>query len=281
VSSSQGGIDLLSELRKTYHKDPFLELILKKPSEYYNFESCIEVLGISSVSALTTDKGKPPQGSPQVFLGNIQLTSETVPAKSYNFWDFGISFPNSFPHLSSDPTSVSISTMDRSPLPSFKRISTHSDPSTPAALRTVSHPYINRISDTLFIVTDTFTSPIQHYTYPVATIFACLTHDSVIRDDPVGIKDRPCPIGFHTLACVYNAEARGTQCFAYHAPHPSSNPVITYGDRIQLDDWNITPAQRGIVIESPLFQQLLEENAARNLRRKATIQSQIEKQQAM
>jgi len=37
VSSSQGGIDLLSELRKNYHKDPF-ELILKKPKEYCNFE---------------------------------------------------------------------------------------------------------------------------------------------------------------------------------------------------------------------------------------------------
>ena len=38
VSSSQEGIDLLSELRKNYHKDPFFELILKKPKEYRNFE---------------------------------------------------------------------------------------------------------------------------------------------------------------------------------------------------------------------------------------------------
>jgi hypothetical protein len=49
---------------------------------------------------------------------------------------------------------------------------------------------------------------------------------------------------------------------------------------MQPDDWNITPAQRGIITENPLFQQVLEEAAARNLRRKATIQSQIEKRQA-
>jgi len=38
VSSSQEGIDLQSELRKSYHKDPFFDLILKKPNEYRNFE---------------------------------------------------------------------------------------------------------------------------------------------------------------------------------------------------------------------------------------------------
>ena len=38
VSSSQEGIDLLSELCKNYDKDPFFELILKKPSEHQNFE---------------------------------------------------------------------------------------------------------------------------------------------------------------------------------------------------------------------------------------------------
>ena len=163
--------------------------------------------------------------------------------------------PIEFPYHSSDPI---LPIMAKSPFPSFKRYYTHSDSSTPAALRTVPHPYTNCISDTLFIVTDTFAPPTQHYTYSAAAIFACLTHDSAIRDDPVGMKDQPCPIGFDTLARVYNAEARGTQCFAHHAPHPSSNPVITYGDRIQPDDWSITPAQRGIVIENPLFQQLLE-----------------------
>ena len=95
------------------------------------------------------------------------------------------------------------------------------------------------------------------------------------------MKDQPCPVRFDILARVYNAEAHGTQHFAYYAPHPPSNPAVTDGDRIQLDDWNITPAQRGLVAENPLFQQLLEEDAACNLCRKATIQSQIEKQQAI
>ena len=187
--------------------------------------------------------------------------------------------PIEFPYHSSDPI---IPIMAKSPFPllNCKRYSTHSDSSTPAALRTVPHPYINRISDTLFIITDTFVSPIQHYTYPVAAIFACLTHDSAIPDNPAGIKDQPCLIGFNILARVYNAEACGTHCIAYYAPHPSSNPVITYGDLIQPDDWNITPAQHGIVIENPPFQQLLED-AVCNLRRKATIPSQIEKRQAI
>ena len=38
VSSSQEGIDILSELHKNYDKDLFFDLILKKPSEYRNFE---------------------------------------------------------------------------------------------------------------------------------------------------------------------------------------------------------------------------------------------------
>lgn len=107
-----------------------------------------------------------------------------------------------------------------------------------------------------------------------------MTHDSAIRDDPAGMKDQPCPIGFDILARVYNAEARGTQRFTYYAPHPPSNPANTDGDSIQPDEWNITPAQRGLMVKNPIFQQL-EENAACNLRQKATIQSQIEKHQAI
>ena len=38
VPSSHGGIDLLSKLHKNYHKDTFFDLIIKKPSEYHNFE---------------------------------------------------------------------------------------------------------------------------------------------------------------------------------------------------------------------------------------------------
>jgi hypothetical protein len=30
------------------------------------------------------------------------------------------------------------------------------------------------------------------------------------------MKDQPCPIGFDILTRVYNAEARGTQRFAYY-----------------------------------------------------------------
>jgi len=179
--------------------------------------------------------------------------------------------PTEFPYPLSDPTGF---IMAKSPSPSFKRYYTHLDPPIPATLRTVLHPYISHISDVPFIVTDTFASPIQHYAYAATAIIACLTHDSAIRDDPAGIKDQSCPIRFNILARVYNAKARGTQRFAYYAPHPSSNPVITYGDRIQPDDWNITPTQRGIVIKNP-------GNAARNLGRKATIQSQIEKRHAI
>jgi hypothetical protein len=242
--------------------------------------SYLEVLGFNSISELTTGKGKPPQNDPQVFLGNIQFTSGTVPAKSYNFGDSSLSFPNSPSCLLSIPSVASTSTMTKSSLPSFKRHSIQADPSIPAAFRTVPHPYINRISDALFIVTDNFSSPIQHYTYPAAAIFACLIHDSAIRNDPTKMKDQPSPIGYDVLARVYNGEARGNQRFSYYSPHASTTSAITYGESIQPDDWNITPAQRGIITENPLFQQLLEEDVARNLRRKATIQSQIERRQA-
>ena len=50
---------------------------------------------------------------------------------------------------------------------------------------------------------------------------------------------------------------------------------------MQPDEWNITPTQRGIMIENPIFQQLMEDDVARNLRRKAAIQAQIEKRQAV
>jgi hypothetical protein len=170
--------------------------------------------------------------------------------------------------------------MTKSLLPSFKRHPNPSDPSKPPALRTVYHPNIHRISDILFIVTDIFASPVQHHLYPAATLYACLTHEGAIRDDPSSMKDQPIPIGFDILARVYNADARGTCRFAYYVNAPS-NPAIINGDRMQPDEWNITPAQRGIVIENPIFQQLMEDDVARNLRRKATIQAQIEKRQAV
>jgi hypothetical protein len=107
-----------------------------------------------------------------------------------------------------------------------------------------------------------------------------LIHEGAIRDDPVGMKDQPIPIGFDILARVYNADARGAHRFAYYVNAPS-NPAVINGDRMQPDEWNITPAQRGIVIENPIFQQLMEDDVARNLRRKATIQAQIEKRQAV
>jgi len=37
VSSSLQGIDLIKELRGNYTKDPFFDLIIKKPSEFRNF----------------------------------------------------------------------------------------------------------------------------------------------------------------------------------------------------------------------------------------------------
>jgi hypothetical protein len=169
--------------------------------------------------------------------------------------------------------------MTKSSLPSFKRHSNPSDPSKPAALRTIYHPNIHRISDVLFIVTDIFASPVQHHLYPAATLYACLTHEGAIRDDPIGLKDQPVPIGFDILARVYNADARGTRRFAYYV-NPS-NPAVVNGDRMQPDEWNITPAQRGIVIENPLFQQLMKDDVARNLRRKATIQAKIEQRQTI
>ena len=221
--------------------------------------SYFEVLGINSVLELTTGKGKLPISNLQVFLGAIQFASESEAAKNYNS---GSLYPNSLPYHSSDST---ITIMAKSPFPSFKNYSTHLDSLTPAALQTVLHLYINHISDTLFIITDTFVSPIQHYTYLAVAIFACLTHDSTIRDDPIRMKDQPCPVRFNILAHIYNAEACRTQHFAYYAPHPPSNPAVTNGDHIQLDDWNITPAQCGLMAKNPLFQQLLEEDAARNL----------------
>jgi hypothetical protein len=242
--------------------------------------SYLEVLGISSISELTTGKGEPPQGDPQVFLGDIHFISEEVTAKSYNLGSSSISFPNSSSCLPSNPTVPSSSTMTKSSLPSFRRHSNHADSLAHPALQSVPHPYVKRISDILFIVTDNFASPNQHYIYPAATIYACLTHEGAIRDDPDGMKQQPSPIGFDILARVYNAEARGTPRFAHYARHTHSYSAVTYGDRMKPDDWNITPAQRGITEENPLFQQLLKEDAARNLRRKATIQSVIEQRRA-
>jgi hypothetical protein len=170
--------------------------------------------------------------------------------------------------------------MPKSSLPSFKRHSNYADPSTHPVPQSVSHPYIRRISDVLFIVTDNFASPNQHHIYPAAVIYACLIHEGAIRDDPDGMMHQPSPIGFDILARVYNAEARGTPRFAHYARQALSYSAITHGDRMKPDDWNITPAQRGITEENPLFQQLLKEDAARNLRRKATIQSEIEQRRA-
>ena len=115
--------------------------------------SYFEVLGINSVLELTTGKGKLPISDPQVFLGAIQFASESEAAKNYNS---GSSYPNSLPYHSSDST---ITIMAKSPFPSFKHYSTHLDSSTPAALQTVLHPYINCISDTLF----------HHYQYLCVT----------------------------------------------------------------------------------------------------------------
>ena len=394
VSSSHEGIDLLSELRKNYHKDTFFDLILKKLNEYCNFEvkdgQCInakqtywvakltaiefainsarsESTGIApvflisgrmprsmvSISAppiefpsilkkelalmvahdsilsarakqtreanrkwqaspfngndlvyLSTENIafprrlarkltpkyigpykilNPPQGDPQVFLqvGDIQLTLEIVPAKFYNSGDFGILFLNSPSFLLSIPAVASTSTMTKSSLPSLKRhsSSTNSDLPKPAALRTAYHSNIHQISDVLFIVTDTFASPVQHHLYPAAALYASLVHEDSIRDNPANTKDQPSPIRFDILARVYKTDARGTRRFAYFINAPS-NPAVVNGDRVQPDDWNVTPAQRGLVIENPLFKQLLEEDAARSLRRKVTTgPSQIEKHQ--
>jgi len=49
---------------------------------------------------------------------------------------------------------------------------------------------------------------------------------------------------------------------------------------MQPDDWNITPAQRGVATENSIYQQLMADDVVRNLRRKATIRAQIEKRQA-
>jgi hypothetical protein len=62
--------------------------------------SYFEVLGINSVSELTTGKGKPPSSDPQVFLGAIQFTSESVTAKNYNLASFRQFVPQ-FPSLPS------------------------------------------------------------------------------------------------------------------------------------------------------------------------------------
>ena len=243
-------------------------------------ESYFEALGINTILELTTGKGKPPHGDPQVFLGMVQLTSEPVSARIYNSSGSVTSYPNSPPCLSSIPPVASTSIMTKSSLPSFKRHPNHSDPPKPTALRTVHHPNIHRISDLLFVVTDIFASPVQHHLYPAATFYACLTHEGSIHDDPANMKDQPSPIGFDILARVYNADTRGTRRFAYYV-NTLSNPAVINGDRMQPDEWNITPTQRGIMIENPIFQQLMEDDVARNLRRKAAIQAQIEKRQAI
>ncbi|KIM35697.1 hypothetical protein M413DRAFT_14436 [Hebeloma cylindrosporum] len=170
--------------------------------------------------------------------------------------------------------------MPKSPFPTFKRHSNHSDPSPLTVPQSVRHPYVKRISDILFIVTDNFVSPIQHHIYPAAAIHACLTHESAIRDDPEGMKSQPTPIGFDILARVYNAEARGTPRFAHYARDTHFHSAVTYGDRMKLEDWNITPAQCGIIQENPAFKQLMEEEALRNLRRKANAQMEIAKRHA-
>ena len=243
-------------------------------------EAYFEALGINAISELSTGKGKPPRDDPQVFVGLVHFTSEPVSARGYNSSGSVISYPNSPPCFSSNPSVTSTSIMTKSSLPSFKRHPVRSDSSTPTALRTVSHPNIHRISDVLFIVTDIFASPVQHHLYPAATLYACLTHEGAIRDDPANMKDQPSPIGFDILARVYNADARGTRRFAYYVNVPS-NPAVTNGDRRQPDEWNITPAQRGIMIENPIYQQLLEDDVAWTLRRKATIQVQIEQRQTV
>jgi len=104
--------------------------------------------------------------------------------------------------------------MTKSSLPLFKRHAVSPNSRNSAAFRTVNHPKvpnIHQISDLLFIVTHIFASPVQHHTYPAATIYACLIHEGAIRDDPVNMRDQPTPVGFDTLAHVYNADARGTK----------------------------------------------------------------------
>ena len=90
--------------------------------------SYFEVLGINPVLELTTGKEKLPINDPQMFLGAIQFASESVTAEIYNL---GSSYPNSLPYHSSDPT---VPIMAKSPFPSFKCYSTHSDSLTSAAL---------------------------------------------------------------------------------------------------------------------------------------------------
>jgi hypothetical protein len=198
--------------------------------------SYFEVLGISSISELATGKGKPPHSDPQIFLSDIQFTPEPVTAKTYNTNGSSVSYPNSPPWPASKPALPSTSTMPKSSLPSFKCHSNYADPSTHPVPQSVSHPYIRRISDILFIVTDNFASPNQHHIYPAAVIYACLTHEGAIRDDPDGMMHQPSPIGFDILARVYNAEARGTPHFAHYACQALSYSAITHGDRMKPND---------------------------------------------
>jgi len=377
VSSSYGGIDLLSELCKSYHKDPLFESILKKPSEYRNFKvenglvylkekgsrllcipkvlidghsdreiviseahSLLAHLGASKMldylqdqcwwkdmvpdtksyceTCMTCKRNQPSNQKPYGLLNPLPVPGNPwesigmdlvgpvpesrskestydsitvviclmamvnlIPSRiNYNARQLAeLMFEKGYKHhglpknivsdrdvpftstfwgrlhnllgTKGEMSSAYHSKMDGSTeranrtvmqmlkqcinMEQPERHTIHPDSSKPAAFQTTYHPNIHRISDILLIITDIFALPVQHHTYPTAAIYACLTHEGAIRNDPVGMKDQPCPIGFDTLARVYNAEARGSQRFAYYAPHPPSNPAITHGDRIQPD----------------------------------------------
>jgi hypothetical protein len=83
-------------------------------------EAYFEALGINAISELSTGKGKPPRDDPQVFVGLVHFTSEPVSARGYNSSGSVISYPNSPPCLSSNPSVTSTSIMTKSSLPSFK-----------------------------------------------------------------------------------------------------------------------------------------------------------------
>ena len=323
VSSSQGGTDLLSEIRKNYHKDPFFELILKKPNEYQNFEVknglvylkekeswllCIPKVLINGRSAreiiiseahsrlthLGTSK------TLDYLRGQVWWKNMTSDTKSFcetcmtckrskrsnqqlyellnplpilhNPWEsIGMNIVRPL-HESSNWERTYHSITVEICLPCYSILP---DLAKPLASRTIYHSNLYRISEMSFVITDIFTSPVQHHTYLAAAIYACLTHEEAIRNDriPVTMKDQSHLIHFDFLARVYYANTRGTNQFAYLVNAPSNTAIINR-HRVQPDNWNITPSQRGIVTEN--FQQLMENDVARILRHKA----QIERRQA-
>ena len=64
--------------------------------------SYFEVLGINSISELTTSNGEPPHSNPQVFIGVMHFTLEPVSTRFYNsITSHSNSPPSSIPALAS------------------------------------------------------------------------------------------------------------------------------------------------------------------------------------